>query len=372
MTEPEGTSGEGANAKDAESAGNPEHGETRARTAFAAKTDPMPALGNKAAAFASAADEPKQPTEPRKTHQARQATTAKQAPAAAHKVLTLKKGDPGYADPPMTIWQHLDELRKRIMLSLVAWFAGCIAAWAIREQILSVLVTPFVDAWHAQKLGSEVTLHFATPGAAFVAYLKLSMLGGTALAAPVIFYQLWRFIAPGLYAREKRFVIPFVLSSTVLFVGGGYFGWKAAFPLAFRYLLSLSGTVGTQGISIVPTVMMGEYISFVSQLLLAFGLIFEIPILVFFLSIAGIVNYLHLIHYARWFILIAFIVAAVLTPPDVASQVAMALPMVVLYGGSIFVAMIFGKKPTEAQRRKYAEAKKAKQGAARAKKAARS
>ena len=257
-------------------------------------------------------------------------------------------------DRAMTIWEHLAELRKRLIYAIVAWVAGCVAAWTFREEILAILVKPFVQAWHAQKIGSDVTLHFATPGAAFVAYMKLAMLGGTAFASPFIFYQLWRFIAPGLYAREKRFVIPFVLASTGLFVGGGYFGWKAAFPVAFGYLLSLSGTVGSQGVTIVPTVMMGEYISFVTSLLLGFGVIFEIPVLVFFLSVAGIVNYLHLIHYARWAILIAFIVAAVLTPPDVASQLVMAVPMVVLYGGSIFVAMIFGKKPTDAQRKAYA------------------
>ena len=268
------------------------------------------------------------------------------------------KGGPYRAEPehdkPMTIWEHLTELRKRLIYAMLAWVGGCVAAWGFREELLAILVKPFAEAWRAQKIGPEVTLHFATPGAAFVAYMKLAMLGGTALASPFIFYQLWRFVAPGLYAREQRFVIPFVLVSTGLFVGGGYFGWKAAFPVAFGYLLSLSGTVGTQGVTIVPTVMMGEYISFVTNLLLGFGVIFEIPVLVFFLSVAGIVNYLHLIHYARWAILVAFIVAAVLTPPDVASQLVMAIPMVVLYGGSIFVAMIFGKKPTAGQRQAYA------------------
>jgi sec-independent protein translocase protein TatC len=261
-------------------------------------------------------------------------------------------------DRPMTIWEHLTELRKRLIYALIAWVGGCVAGWSFREPLLAILVEPFAVAWRAQKIGPEVTLHFATPGAAFVAYMKLAMLGGTALASPVIFYHLWRFIAPALYAREKRFVIPFVVVSTGLFVGGGYFGWKAAFPVAFGYLLSLSGTVGTHGVTIVPTVMMGEYISFVTSMLLGFGVIFEIPVLVFFLSVAGVVNYLHLVHYARWFILVAFIVAAVLTPPDVASQLVMAIPMVVLYGGSIFVAMIFGKKPTTEQRQAYARKRK--------------
>lgn len=260
-------------------------------------------------------------------------------------------------DKPMTLWQHLEELRRRLIYAVLAWFGACLVAWSYRELLLAVLVRPFVDAWHTQKIPGDVTLHFASPGAALVAYLKLAMLGGTALASPIIFYQLWRFIAPGLYAREKKFVIPFVLCSSGLFVGGGYFGWRAAFPVAFGYLLSLSGTVGSQGVSLVPTVMMGDYISFVSQLLLAFGIIFEIPVVVFFLAVAGIVNYLHLIHYARWFVVVAFIAAAVLTPPDVASQTMMAIPMVVLYGGSIIVALIFGKKPTDEQRAAYRKRK---------------
>ncbi|MBW2524350.1 MAG: twin-arginine translocase subunit TatC [Deltaproteobacteria bacterium] len=264
----------------------------------------------------------------------------------------------------MTLWEHLTELRRRLVYSLLTMFIGCMLAWYFREQLMSELVEPFAMAWRIEKLGDEITLHFATPAAAFIAYLKLALLGGTALASPMIFYQIWRFVAPGLYAREKRFVIPFVISSSLLFVGGGYFGWRAAFPIAFRYLLGLSGNLGAQDIAIVPTVMMGDYIDFVTRMLLAFGLIFEIPLLVFFLSIAKIINYLHLIHYGRWFVLGAFAVAAVFTPPDIASQLIMAIPMVVLYGVSILLAMIFGPKPSAAQREAY-ERRKARKRAAR-------
>jgi sec-independent protein translocase protein TatC len=192
-----------------------------------------------------------------------------------------------------------------------------------------------------------------------LAYFKLSLLGGAAIAAPIIFYQVWAFVAPGLYAREKKFVIPFVVCSTGLFIGGGYFGWRLVFPMAFKYLLTFSGDVSgfwmfkDIELKVTPTVMMSEYIDFVTRMLLGFGLIFEIPLLLVFLSMAGVINYLHLIRYGRWFVVVAFLVAALLTPPEATSQVMMALPMLVLYGVSILLAYLFGKPPSEEQRAAY-------------------
>jgi sec-independent protein translocase protein TatC len=268
-----------------------------------------------------------------------------------------EEGEEAYDDPPMTLWDHLKDLRKRMFYSIVA-FALCAGiAWEFRELLLSLLVKPYADAWRSQGIPGEPTIHFQTPAAAFVAYFKLSLLGGAVGAGPVIFSQLWLFIAPGLYAKEKKFVIPFALCSTGLFVGGGYFGWRLVFPLAFEYLLGLSGDLGAIGTNVVPTVMMGEYISFVTRMLVGFGVIFEIPLLVFFLSIAGIVNYLHLIRYGRWFVVVAFVAAAMITPPDITSQVMMAIPMVVLYTSSILLAWIFGKPPPESQKEAYRKAR---------------
>lgn len=262
---------------------------------------------------------------------------------------------------PMTFWEHLDELRRRLIWSVGAFVVGCIAAWEYHERILAVLVAPYADAWRSNGLRGDPTLHFAAPAAAFVAYFKLAMIGGAALAAPFIFYQLWAFVAPGLYAREKKYVIPFVVLSTGLFVGGGYFGWRAAFPISFKYFLSLSGTVGAataEHVSVTPTVMMGEYIEFCSQMLLGFGLIFELPMLLLFLAIAGLINYLTLVRYWRWFVLVAFVVAAILTPPDVASQLTMAIPMCLLYGISIGLVWLFGKAPTAEEKRAFRDRKK--------------
>lgn len=266
-----------------------------------------------------------------------------------------KESEEDIDDKPMTFWEHLDELRKRVMWSVASFFLACFAAWELREWMWGVLVAPWIQAWQSQKIQNAPSLHFVAPGEAFVANVKLSMLGGAAIAAPIIFYQLWSFVAPGLYAREKRFVIPFVLFSTALFLGGGYFGWKLAFPITFDYFLSLSGSVGfgANVVQIMPTVTMESYLDFCIQMLLAFGLIFEIPLFILFLSVAGIVNYLHLIRFGRWFILVSFVLAAILTPPDATSQVIMAVPMCILYGVSIGVAWLFGKPPTEAQREAY-------------------
>ncbi|HHH30322.1 MAG TPA: twin-arginine translocase subunit TatC [Polyangiaceae bacterium] len=264
----------------------------------------------------------------------------------------------------MTIWEHLAELRKRLIIIIIVLVVAAGLAWEIRETLLAFLVKPYVDAWRENGVPGNPMLHFQTPAAAFMAYFKLSLLGGAVIAAPIIFYQLWAFVAPGLYAKEKKFVIPFVISSTLLFVGGGYFGWKLAFPLAFKYLLGLGGSLSQivlpldVELAVTPTVMMGDYISFVTRMLLGFGLIFEIPLFIFFLSVAGIINYLHLIRYGRWFVVAAFLVAAMLTPPDITSQTMMALPMIALYVLSILLAYIFGKPPTDAQREAFKRHKK--------------
>jgi sec-independent protein translocase protein TatC len=244
----------------------------------------------------------------------------------------------------MTFWEHLEELRSRIIRMGLAFAVGGVIAWIFRENLLDWLTQPFVEAWKVGKLGGSASLHFPAPASLFIEYVKLALLGGFVMALPIILYQLWAFVAPGLYSREKKLAIPFVVSSCALFALGGYFGWRFAFPIAFEYLLSFSGSIGG-GIDVKPTVMVSDYLEFVSKMLLAFGAVFELPVLVFFLSIAGIINHTHMIRFARYFIIIAFGIAAVVTPPDVASQFLLAVPLCALYGISIGIAWIFGKKP---------------------------
>jgi sec-independent protein translocase protein TatC len=247
----------------------------------------------------------------------------------------------------MSIWEHLDELRSRLVRAVIAYIIGASLAWTFRDPILAWLWKPFADSWRAQNIPGDPTLNFAAPGDAFKAYFKLSLTGGLLFAAPVIFYQLWSFVAPGLYKKEKKVVLPFVFFSTVLFVGGGLFGWRVAFPVTFNYFLDLAGQAGQSGLKITPVVMMGEYLDFVSQMLLAFGIVFELPLFILFLSIVGLVNYLQLLRFGRWFILVAFTVGAIITPPDTTSQIVMSVPLCVLYFFSIGLAYMFGKRPTK-------------------------
>ncbi len=269
----------------------------------------------------------------------------------------------GYHDPPMSLWEHLAELRKRVIICMITLLITTGIVWTFRGDVFAFFAKPYADAWIDQGISSTPEVHFQTPAAGFLAYFKLSLLGGAALAAPILFYQVWAFVAPGLYAREKRYVIPFVVCSTGLFVGGGYFGWRLVFPMAFKYLLTFSGDVSgfwmfkDIELKVTPTVMMSEYIDFVTRMLLGFGIIFEIPLLLVFLSMTGVINYLHLIRYGRWFVVVAFLVAAILTPPDATSQVMMALPMLVLYAASILLAYLFGKPPTDEQRAAYQKRK---------------
>jgi sec-independent protein translocase protein TatC len=260
-------------------------------------------------------------------------------------------GDEG--GKPMTFWEHLEELRTRLIRSAVALFLACLVAWQFHGIILEFLEQPYFLAWRAAGLPGDVSLNAQAPAAPFFAYLKLSLIGGAALAAPFVFYQLWAFVAPGLYAREKKYIIPFVSLSTILFVGGGYFAWRGVIPISFRYFLSLSHESGAGHVTITPMYFVGEYIDFCLQVMLGFGLTFQLPMLLLFLSIAGVVNYLTLIRFGRWFILIAFVVAAVLTPPDVVSQLMMAIPMCLLYALSIGLVYLFGKAPTEEQKAAY-------------------
>lgn len=245
----------------------------------------------------------------------------------------------------MTFWEHLEELRGRILKALLAFAVGAGVAWFFREQVLVWVTTPFVTAWSQSLEGERPALHFPAPASLFIAYLRLALMAGFVFALPVIFYQIWAFVAPGLYARERRFALPFVFSSTFLFVGGGYFGWRVAFPVAFKYLLDFSGMVrhGDIAIKIEPTVMVGDYIDFVLRSLIAFGAVFELPVLVFFLAVAGIVNHTHLIKFARYFVVLAFFIAAIITPPDIMSQFLLAIPLCVLYVLSIGIAWLIGR-----------------------------
>lgn len=248
----------------------------------------------------------------------------------------------------MTFWEHLEELRSRLLKAGVAFLVGGGVAWFYRVEILSWLVTPLV-------LGGSKTLHISSPADAFIAYLKLSLLAGFILALPIIFYQIWAFVAPGLYAKERRFAIPFVASSTFLFCAGGYFGWKFAFPVAFEYLLGF--VEGDETFAIQDVIMVDEYLQMVTRMLIAFGVVFELPVLAFFLSVAGLINHTHLLKFFRYFVVIAFVLAAILTPPDILSQFLLAVPLVLLYVVSIGIAWLVTRQRQKAKEKEDQQSK---------------
>jgi sec-independent protein translocase protein TatC len=230
---------------------------------------------------------------------------------------------------PLT--DHLAELRTRIFRVLVAWILGAAAAWSFSEQIFGLLLAPAVEA-----LGANATLQAIAPTEIFFTYLKCALLAGFVFALPVIFWQIWAFVSPGLYANERNTIIPFVLISTLLFAGGAAFGYSQVFPLMFAFFTSFDSEF------VQSAWTMREVFALTTRLFLAFGVAFELPVLVFFLSVAGIVDAPTLLRGTPYAVLGIYIAAALLTPPDWVSQVFLAVPMVGLYLLGVGVAFLFG------------------------------
>ena len=235
-------------------------------------------------------------------------------------------------DPKLPITDHLSELRSRLIKSLLAVAAGFAVSYGFSEQIFRFLIKPLVKAMPP---GSHM-IYTALPEA-FVTYLKVSFFTGTMIAAPVIFYQLWKFIMPGLYDKERRYVMPFVLMATFFFLLGASFAFFVVFPFGFKFLLGYASG------DIYAMPKLNEYLSFTVTLLLAFGAIFELPVIIFFLAKIGIVSPQFLRKQRRYALLVIAIVAAVLTPPDPISMMLMMVPLLVLYEFSIWVALLVWK-----------------------------
>lgn len=250
-------------------------------------------------------------------------------------------------DGRMGFLDHLEELRSRLVKALIGVVPAVGVAWAFREEMLDLMVKPLVAAYAALHLGPP-KLHFMNPMDPIAAYLKMSFVAGLLIASPWVFWQVWAFVSPGLLAREKKLALPFVFFSTLCFVGGAVFGYLVVFPRGFEMFLGFAGMLPSGNISIEPTITMSEYLDLTTQMLLAFGVVFEVPVVVTFLAAAGIVNWKQLLGFGRWWILIAAILSAVLTPtPDVASQMMMLIPLVVLYFVSVLIAFFIGKKKVE-------------------------
>jgi sec-independent protein translocase protein TatC len=257
-------------------------------------------------------------------------------------------------DVKMTIWEHLGELRKRLTRAALALLGGACVCWAIREQMLGWITMPYATAWRARfpelvKAGQSPELQTLAPADAFVNYMQLALVGGVIIAAPIIFYQLWAFISPGLYSREKRYIVPFVLFSTTLFLSGIAFAFYVALPFSFPFFFSLLGQVGgVSGIVLTTKPTMEYYLDFAEHMLLAFGFVFELPLFIGFLALAGIVTPQQLVRFSRYAIVGSFIVGAFVTPgPEISSQIAVSGALVALYFLSVGLAFLIARKKAE-------------------------
>ena len=243
------------------------------------------------------------------------------------------------SDARMPLTAHLEELRWRILRALLAVGAAFAVCYWFAEPIFAFLKEPLTAARPDQSLviGTGVTEALFTK-------LKVSFIAALFLASPVVFFQAWRFVAPGLYESEKRLALPFAIVASFFFVLGAAFCYALVFPVGFRFFLEEYASIG-----VAPQIRIAEYLSFATRMLLAFGITFELPVVTFFLARIGVLTHRHLLGWARYAIVVIFIVAAVLTPgPDIASQLLMAAPLLLLYGLSILVALLVGRPATAA------------------------
>jgi sec-independent protein translocase protein TatC len=210
---------------------------------------------------------------------------------------------------------------------------GFLACYGFSKKMFDVLLQPLL-----QTMPPESTLIYTSMPEAFFTYIKIAIVGGVFLTSPFIFYQLWQFVAPGLYSEERKYMIPIALFSAAFFVVGAMFGYFIVFPFAFEFFMGFT----TEMIKPMPTLK--EYLSFSLKLLFAFGIIFELPLFIFFLARLGVVTSAMLRKFRKYAFLLSFVVSALLTPPDVISQLLMSGPLMILYEVSIWVARFFGRR----------------------------
>jgi sec-independent protein translocase protein TatC len=225
------------------------------------------------------------------------------------------------SDDKLPFTDHLDELRHRLIVSVVGIGFGFAVSYGFSQQLLLLLQRPM-----------PTRLIFIAPTEAFFVNLKVAFYAGLFLSVPLLLFQVWKFVAPGLYEHERRYSFPFLISSTVLFLLGGIFAYVVILPIALHFLIAQGGELWK------PNITLSNYLAFCMRLILAAGLIFEFPVLMYFLAKIGVVTPEFLIKNRKYAVLVAFIVSALLTPPDVFSQVLLAVPLFLLFEVSIFIA----------------------------------
>lgn len=254
----------------------------------------------------------------------------------------------------MTFMDHLGELRKKIMVSLIALCVAFVISFNYSEQILKSLMFPlrytldfsvkkmymyfvYQDKLHTTKLV------FLAPTEAFWMNMKIALVAALILVLPVLFQQLWSFVSPGLHAKEKKYVFPFVIIATGLFLTGAAFCFFIVLPFAMGFLLTYK-----IGDFMMPMLSVGQYVDFCLKFILAFGAVFELPVIIIFFTKMGFVTPQTLAKHRKYAILLAFVVAAILTPtPDIFNQILMAVPMIVLYEVGILMSRIFVRREVQ-------------------------
>lgn len=253
--------------------------------------------------------------------------------------------------PGMSLLEHLEELRRRLIRAALSIIVGFLVAYGFHVQIYRFMQAPITIALKAHHLSTQ--LNYFNPIDPFNMYLEISLMAGCILASPFVLYQVWMFISPGLYSNEKKYVMPFMASTVGLFLAGAYFGYRWVYPGSLEFLLGYSSAFH-------PIIEINEYTSLFLTVILGLGITFELPIVILFLSLFGIVSPRFLWKNIRYAILIIFIIAAIITPtPDILTMCVFASPMLVLYLLSIGVS--FMVHPTtrraRAERRKQDEEK---------------
>lgn len=239
--------------------------------------------------------------------------------------------------PGMGLLAHLEELRRRIIYSVISVAVAFAACWYYAERIFGLVQRPIVEALQRNHLDDKLV--YLNPTEPFNMYLKIALIAGVFVACPFILYQVWLFLSPALYRREKRYLLPFMVSTVGLFLCGGYFGYRLVYPQTLNFLIGYSAQFR-------PMITIGEYTDLFLLTIAGLGVIFELPILVFFLALMGVIGPGWMWRNVRYSILAIFVVAAILTPTtDIMNMLIFAAPMVALYLVSIGVAWLARRKP---------------------------
>lgn len=242
-------------------------------------------------------------------------------------------------DSKAPLIDHLIELRGRLLWSVAAILVAFLLCFYFAQQIFAVLVRPLADAGQDRVIFTQIF-------EAFFTQVRVAFFGALMIAFPVIASQMWQFVAPGLYRQEKKALLPFLVATPFLFAAGASFAYYIAIPTALTFLLGFQGDLGTTGVTQEALPSVGNYLSFIMQFLFAFGLAFLLPVLLMLLNRGGILSRDQLKAFRRYFIVAAFVVAAIFTPPDVVSQLLLAIPLILLYELSIGLIWLTDRKKT--------------------------